>query len=149
MKVRLFFDSSAVVAGIASSTGAARALLVLAEEEVVSVIVSEQVVAETERAIIRKIPEAVPEFRSALRSTGMRIVRDPSPDEVSAHSGVIAHQSDVPVIVAAMKAGVDYLVTLDRRHFLDDPAAGKRSGLRIGTPYMALTWLRDRMGTDG
>jgi predicted nucleic acid-binding protein len=150
MKARLFLDSSALVAGIASSTGAARALLVMAEAGGVSIILSEQVVAETERAIARKIPEALPDFRAALRSTGMRIVRDPSPGEVAAHTGVIAHQSDVPVIVAAMKAGVDYLVTLDRRHFLDDPAVAKRSGLRIGTPHTALTWLRNRMRiTDG
>jgi hypothetical protein len=36
--------------------------------------------------------------------------------------------------LAAMKANVDYLVTLNRRHFLDDPDVRERTGLRIGVP---------------
>jgi hypothetical protein len=38
---------------------------------------------------------------------------------------------------------VDYLVTLNRRHFIDDPAVAARSGLRIGTPGDALAWMRE------
>jgi hypothetical protein len=43
---------------------------------------------------------------------------------------------------AAMRAGVDYLVTLDRRHFLDDPEVARRSGLRIGAPGDSIAWFR-------
>lgn len=38
---------------------------------------------------------------------------------------------------------VDYLVTLNGRHFIDDPAVAARSGLRIGTPGDALAWMRE------
>ncbi|MFN3762764.1 MAG: hypothetical protein ACK4WK_06130 [Anaerolineae bacterium] len=41
---------------------------------------------------------------------------------------------------------MDYLVTLDRRHFLDDPEVSRRSGLRIGTPGDFLTWFRVLLG---
>jgi len=41
-----------------------------------------------------------------------------------------------------MRAGVDYLVTLDRRHFLDDPEVARRSGLRIGAPGDSIAWFR-------
>lgn len=142
-KPSLFFDSSALFAGVVSSTGAARALLVLAEAERLIVTVSEQVVAETERAVTRKAPGALAFYREALRSTGLRIVRDPLPTQVNAHSDVIAHQADVPIVVAAMKAKVDYLVTLNRRHFI--PAVAERSGLRIGTPGGALDWVREQL----
>ena len=47
----LFFDNSALFAGIASASGASRALLLLAEAGQVSITISEQVVAETERAV--------------------------------------------------------------------------------------------------
>jgi predicted nucleic acid-binding protein len=138
----LFFDSSALFAGIVSASGASRALLLLAEAGQVAITVSEQVVAETERAVARKIPRALPEFREAIHATGLRIVRDPLPDEIKGHAAIIAHQADVPIVVAAMQAKTEYLVTLNTRHFLDDPTVAERSGLRIGTPADALAWVR-------
>ena len=145
----LFFDSSALFAGIISASGASRALLLLAEAGQVSITVSEQVVAETERAVARRIPRALPEFRAAIRATGLRIVRDPSPDEIEPLADIIVHHSDVPIVVAAMRVKTDYLVTLNRRHFIDDPAVADRSGLCIGTPGSALAWVRQTLaGTE-
>ena len=145
----LFFDSSALFAGIVSASGASRALLLLAEAGQVAVTVSEQVVAETERAVARKIPRALPDFREAIRTTGLRIVRDPSPDEIEAYTDIIAHRADVPIIVAAMRVKTDYLVTLNRRHFIDDPAVADRSKLRIGMPGDALAWVRQTLAGTG
>jgi hypothetical protein len=84
----------------------------------------------------------LPVFREALRRTGLRIKRDPSADDIHANSGLVRHIADVPVLVAAMQDRVDYFVTLNRRHFIDDPEVAARSGLRIGTPGDALAWLR-------
>jgi predicted nucleic acid-binding protein len=140
--LELFFDSSALFAGIISASGASRALLLLAEAGQVAITVSEQVVAETERAVARKIPQALPEFREAIRATGLRITPDPSPDEMEGHAGIIAHQADVPIVVAAMRGKTDYLVTLNRRHFIDDLAVADRAKSCIGTPGDALAWVR-------
>jgi hypothetical protein len=49
----LFLDSSALFAGVVSPSGAARALLLLAEVRRITVTVSEQVVTETERAVVQ------------------------------------------------------------------------------------------------
>jgi predicted nucleic acid-binding protein len=144
----LFLDSSALFAGVVSPGGAARALLLLAEAEFVTLTISEQVVAETERALARKVPRALAYCREALRSTGLRIVRDPSPGEVAADGDIIVHRADVPIVVAAMKAQVDYLVTLNRRHFLDDASVTARSGLRIGTPGDALAWVQEQLARE-
>lgn len=141
----LFFDSSALFAGVVSASGASRALLLLAEAELISITVSEQVVAETERAVARKIPRALPNYREALRATGLRIVKDPSPKETEAHTGIISHQADVPIVVAAIQVQANYLVTLNRRHFVDDPNVATRSGLRIGAPSDALAWVREHL----
>ncbi len=147
-KPDLFLDSSALFAGVVSAEGASRALLLLAEGELITITVSEQVVAETERAVARKVPRALLTYREALRSTGLRIVHDPSPHEVEAHRDIISHPPDVPIVVAAMQAGVDYLVTLNRRHFMDDPHVAARARLRIGTPGDALAWVRGRLAGD-
>ncbi len=139
----LFFDSNALFAGVASSTGAARALLVLAETGLITITISEQVVTETERALARKAPRALPDFRESLRMDNLRILRDPTMEEITPHKDIIAHPADVPIVVSAMKAETDYLVTFNRRHFIDDPNVAVRSGLRIGTPGETLHWLRD------
>jgi hypothetical protein len=144
-KPDLFLDSSALFAGVVSAEGASRALLLLGEGDLILVTVSEQVVAETERALARKVPRALSTFREALRAAGLRIVGDPSPQDVEAYQDIITHPPDVPIVVAAMQAGVDYLVTLNRRHFIDDPHVAARSGLRIGMPADALAWVRDRL----
>lgn len=141
-RVRMFFDSSALVAGVISSTGAGRALLLLAESGLVSLLVSEQVIAETERALARKAPHALSYYRRTVKGAVTHILRDPESEEVRKHKDFIRHEADVPILLAGMKAQVDYLVTLNRRDFIDDPAVADRSGLRIGTPGDALEWLR-------
>lgn len=144
-RLDLFLDSSALFAGVVSAKGAARALLIMGEAELVVITISEQVVTETERAVARKVPRALTTYRETLRSSGLRIVRDPAPEKVQAHLDIISHQVDVPIVVAAMEAQVDYLVSFNRRHFIDDPGVATRSGLRIGTPGDALAWVRDRL----
>jgi predicted nucleic acid-binding protein len=144
-KPDLFLDSSALFAGVVSSTGASRALLLLVEADLITVTISDQVIAETERAVARKIPRALAYYREALRSSGIRIMPKPSPEDVQRYLDIIAHQADVPIVVAAMQAKVDYLVTLNRRHFIDDPTVAVRSGLRIGTPGDALAWVREQL----
>lgn len=131
-----------------SDRGGARALLQLAEAGLIVPVITVQVVAETERALAKKAPAALPLYRELLRTAGPRIVPDPSAEEVAAHVDIIAHRPDVPIVVAAMRERVAYLVTLNRRHFVDDPQVARRSGLRIGTPGDALAWVRAGFAAD-
>lgn len=142
--VRLFFDSSALFSGIVSAAGAARVLLMLGEMKQIHLIVSEQVIAETERAVARKAPRAVADLRRAILASNVEIVPIPSEREVRKNIGLMKHSADVPILLAAMKEKVDYLVTLNTRHFQTDAEVARRSGLKIGTPGDALAWLRDR-----
>ena len=145
-KPNLFLDSSVLFAGVVSADGASRALLLLAESGLIAITVSEQVVTETERALARKVPRALPLYREALHSTGLRIVRDPLPEQVAQSADLVRHRADVPIVLAAIHARVDALVALDRRHWVDDSDVAARSGLRIGTPASILSWVRERLG---
>ena len=147
-EVNLFLDSSALLAGIVSARGAARALLLLAESGHITVTISDQVVTETEHAIARQVPSAINDFREAILASEARIVRDPSPEDVTAHSELISHLANVPILLAAMRDKVDYLVTFNRKHFIDDPNVALQSGLRIGTPGDALDWTRGQISTE-
>ncbi len=66
-------------------------------------------------------------------------------EESQANLYLIKDPGDVPILLAAMKAKVDFLVTHNRKHFLDDPKVAENSGLRIGTPGEALAWLRENL----
>ena len=147
--INIFLDSSALFAGVVSSEGAARVLLLLAETGHIAATISEQVLAETERAVARKVPQAINDFRQAILASRVQIVRDPSPEEVKTNLDLISHAADVPIVLAAMGAKVDYLVTLNRKHFIDDPGVSIKSGLRIGTPGDALRWVRDQISAEG
>lgn len=120
-------------------------LLRVGQAGAVRLIVSEQVIAETERNLARKVPAALPLFRQAMKEAQVRIVRDPAPEQAAAARHLISHPPDVPILLAAMQARADYLVTLNRKHFLDDPQVAAQSGLRIGAPGDALAWLREQL----
>lgn len=147
-KANLFLDSSALFAGIVSATGAARVLLLLAETGHVTITISEQVVTETERAIARKVPQALSDLRQAILASKAQIVRDPSLEEVKEHINWVSHPPDVPILLAALQARVDYLVTLNRKHFIDDPGVARQTGLKIGTPGDALEWVREQISDE-
>ena len=144
-KVKVFLDSSAVIAGIISSTGAARVLLVMSETGQIEIFISEHVIVESERSLARKVPHALPDFRQALKDAQPKIIKNPTPKQIEDNLYLIADPNDVPILLAAMQANVDYLATHNRKHFLDDPKVAERSGIKIGTPGDVLAWIRENL----
>ena len=123
--------------------------MLLAEDEKVQIIVSEQVITEVERNIARKVPKALPYARALILAANIRIVRDPHLEEVLQHQDWVSHAADVSILVAAVSSRVDFLATLNTKHFLEDPQVANRSGLRIGTPGDALAWVRKQLSKTG
>jgi predicted nucleic acid-binding protein len=143
--LRIFLGSSALFAGIVSPDGAARVLLLLGETGQISLLASEQVIAETEHAVARKLPRALNEVRQAILKSGLLITDDPPIEAVLERLDWMKHAPDVPILTAAILLQVDFLVTHNRKHFLDDPQVAQRSGLRIGAPGDALVWVRTQL----
>ena len=146
-KIKVFLDSSAVIAGIISSAGASRVLLVMSENGQIETFISEQVIVESERSIARKVPRALPEFRQTLKDGGLKVVHNPTQEEIDENISLIADPDDVPILLAAMRVHVDYLATHNRKHFLDDPRVAEKSGLKIRTPGDVLTWIRENLSS--
>jgi predicted nucleic acid-binding protein len=141
----LFLDSSALLSGIISAKSASRALLLLAESGLLSITISEQVVTETERTVARQAPRGVSDLRKAILASQVQIMRDPSPSDVAAYSDLISHPADVPIMVAAVKSQADYLVTLNCRHFIDEPEVAVKAGWKITTPGDALRRVQEQL----
>lgn len=144
-KIKVFLDSSAVIAGVISSYGAARVLLVMSESGQIETVISEQVITESERSIARKVPQALPDFRQALKDANPKIIHNPTQKEIEENLYLIADPDDVPILLAAMNAHVDYLATHNRKHFLDDPGVSEKSGIKIGAPGDVLSWIRETL----
>ena len=144
-KPRVFFDSSALFAAIFSAAGGARMILRLAESEAVELVVSSQVLAEVEGALRRKAPEMLGHLAQLFDRAHCRVIANPSLEQVKAWQPVISYLPDAAVLAAALAARADYLVTLDRQHFLENPHLMTSPPLPLGTPGDFLSWLRDRL----
>lgn len=112
----VFLDTSALIAGIISPTGAAHEVLRLCEAKIIELVISRQVLIEADRNLSNKLPALVPDYRDLLRRLSPRIVEDPGREETERAAEVI-NRKDAPILAAALEARVDYLVTWNTRHF--------------------------------
>jgi predicted nucleic acid-binding protein len=138
---KVFLDTSALIAGIASSRGAARAVLQLAEIGLIEVIVSRQVIVEADRNIEEKLPEMLNEYREFIELLEPVLIDDPRQKDVERFLKVINYD-DAPILASAVSSGADFLITWDRKHFI-----GKNihtySNLKIVTPGEFLKYFRE------
>jgi predicted nucleic acid-binding protein len=141
--IRAFLDASVLFAASYSTSGSSRDLLRAAIRGEVKIVLSPHVLQETEGSLIRKAPQVVPALHELLALVAPEEVARPSLEEVE-HAAAYTNLADAPVVAAAAKAAVDYLVTWDRKHFLDDPEVARRSGLVILTPDELMVRLSQR-----
>ena len=140
---RVFIDTSALIAGLISQTGAAREVLRLCEAGVVETLVSTQVLTEADRNLSEKLPGLVADYRLLIQSIAPTLVDDPTPSEVSRVTGVI-HSNDAPILAAAIAAEADYLVTWNTKHF-HQPKVQRAVRFQIVTPGEFLLAFRNSL----
>jgi len=113
---RVFLDTNVFIAGLASQTGASAALLDLGEAEEILVVVSPQVLVELDRVMESKFPHLVDRCRDFIKNLAPFLTDDPTVAQVREAQGII-DKDDAPILAAAKLESVDYLVTLDVKHF--------------------------------
>lgn len=131
--IRAFLDASALFSAAYSSTGSSRDLIRKAIRGRVILVVSPEVLEETQRNLERKAPHALDTYFTLLSLVEPEVVETPSREEVWEAEEVV-HRKDAFIVAAARKAHVDVLVTWDREHLLEAPKVAERSGLDIITP---------------
>lgn len=135
----LFVDSSVLIAGAGSRSGASRAVLTMAEIGLFKLVLSRQILDECERNLSKKLPAALPIFAGLLANIEPEIVPDP-PAEESARWETIIAPKDAPILAAAVLATPDRFLTLDMQDFTAEVAA--EAGLIIQTPAEFVQELR-------
>lgn len=137
--IRVFVDSNVLVEGLFSPWSASRALLILARSGVFRLVLSPYVEMEVERALLNRLEHdaneggrLIDDYALALQLLAPERTGHITREEFDAHRAAIRHRNDVPVLVTAIKARPDWLVTSNTEHFTPEVAA--RTGLRIVTP---------------
>ena len=138
---RVFLDASVLFSAAYSARGASREILRRSLRHEIDIVVSRHVVEEARRNLGHKAPQALDAFEELISLLSTEMEADPSPSELQAAARYI-NLKDAPIIAAAVNADVDYLVTLDQKHFIADPTVGQRCGLNIVTPDQLVAILR-------
>lgn len=103
-------------------------------------MVSQLVLEETEENLKEKAPFALPVFHQILDTIRFEFIR-PTKRQVIQAAQYTALK-DAPIIAAAKRARVDYLVSLDRRHLVGIPELSRQSGVKIVLPEELIGILR-------
>lgn len=96
------------------------------------ITVSEQGIPDFERTRAGKDPKTLRFTRGWILNAHIRINRDPNFRVFSKAQGWIRHLVNVPMLVAAVHADVDFLATQNTKHFIADAEDSRHRSLRIG-----------------
>ena len=145
-KPRVFIDADVLFAAAASGSehGASLMVLRLGEITLLDLYTSEQVIAEVERNLARKLPAALALFR-LLAQKSLQVLPDPAPHQLAAYEGQ-ADPKDLPILVCALQAESAWLLTFNTRHFR--PAAASIRVAPPGTFIQEIRFLLTVLGTD-
>lgn len=117
---QVFLDSNVIIAGLISLTGASAAIRNLGEAEEIRIVISPYVLVETDRVIQAKFaarfPHLIDQYRAFIQNANPLLAEDPPLSKIR-EAQTIIHRDDAPILAAAKLASIDYLVTLDTRHF--------------------------------
>jgi len=113
---RVFVDTNVLIAGLASRTGASAAILDLGEAEEIRILISRHVLIEADRVFLDKFPHLVNQYRMFIKNLVPLLIDDPKSQAVREACQVI-ELDDAPILAAVKSQKVDYLVTLNTKHF--------------------------------
>jgi putative PIN family toxin of toxin-antitoxin system len=137
-KIKVFLDSSVIIAGLSSSRGGSREVLLLAELGFIIPVISEQVVTEVLRNVERKLPQCLPEYYALFKILPLLMAPEPG-KEIRTKAHRLLNPADAEILAAALSAKADWLLSLDR-HFLDGNLE-KELPLRVASPGILLRRL--------
>lgn len=130
---KVFIDSSVLIAAAISPTGSARDLITSSLKNKFKIIISDLVLEETVRNLANKAPKALPAFQLFLEALNPEVV---SPAKsLAMKASKVVELKDAPIVAGAVAAKVDYLVSFDRKHLLQQKQKIEESlKIKVVTP---------------
>ena len=117
---RLFLDANIFIAAAASEEGGSSLLIEFCSQGKVYALTTRLVLREAERNVRSKLNEdALVRFYNLLAQLSPITIPLSGQDKIDEAASIV-HPKDAHVLAAARSGNADYLVTLDRKHFLSD-----------------------------
>lgn len=139
--IRVFIDTNVFFSACYSEAGASFEIFRQSLAGNVHLVISSLVLEETERNLAEKSLEDLQKFRD-FKANIMFEVIDASKDEVL-EAASYTELKDAPIVAAAKRAQVDFLVSHDSRHLVGVDAVSDGSGLSIILPEELLRQIRE------
>jgi len=129
-RLRLFLDSNVLTGGIVSRWGVDKAVLSLCASRVCKLVLADVVKDEVEENLLlhaaglaqKDAQELLTDYGNLLSLANPEFIPYPSRADVLASRLFIRHLADVPVLLSAMQAQPDWLLTHNKKHFTVDVA---------------------------
>jgi len=115
-KLKVFLDTSVILAGLNSPTGAAGVILAACFAKQIIPIISPQVIAEADRNIIAKFPKLTTAWQSFLLIPP-KVTKDPTIKQVQKAYNILP-TLDASILASAIVARPNALVTWNTKDFL-------------------------------
>ena len=139
-RLRLFLDSNVLTGGMVARWGLDKAVLSLCAARVCRLVLAEAVRNEVETNLLlhasglskAESNALLEDYGELIRLTAPQVVPFPEKSTVLASRHLIAHAADVPVLLSAIDARPDWLLTHNTKHFT--AKVSQDTGLRIATP---------------
>jgi predicted nucleic acid-binding protein len=116
-KVKVFLDSSVLVAACISLTGGSFRLCREGSDSNLELCINQYVYTEVENALKEKRPDKAERLQTLIDWGKIVILDYPASEKVEDYFDIIDHE-DAPVLAGAVYNSVQYLVSLDRKHVL-------------------------------
>jgi len=142
--LRVMLDSNVIISGITCPRHCFE-ILNHAFCQDFNLFLSETILDEVKRNIEAKFPPYLPHLKDFLLDCPYEVVRDPEKAEVEENKNLVRDESDIPVLLAAICAGVDFFVTGDK-DFIDESEKIKgkiKNNLILLTPT---NFLKESLG---
>lgn len=132
--MKVFLDASVVVSACASVKGASALVLGLSKEGEIDCYVSPEVVGEARKNVGSKLGEKGGQrLKVFLTKANLSLVN--SPDEESiAECEVVINVKDAPVLAAGKLIKLDYLLSLDKKHFFTQEVRNFMKPIKVVSP---------------
>lgn len=132
--MKVFFDASVVIAAILSSTGGSALLFAYIKVRIIKGITSLTVIDEIlKEDKLTKLKLTKKELERFIADSGLLIRERIVSSDIDSYQGLIDIE-DAHLIAGANLTGCEYLVTLDKKHLLNEDVRKRFLPLKIVSP---------------
>jgi predicted nucleic acid-binding protein len=120
--IKLFLDANVFFAAVSSLKGGSNFILEIAKKGKLEIITVNQALLEAERNILKKLGveclnrhyQNLLEIRPKIQFIGFITL-----EEIAKFKKLLP-EKDIPILFGAIVSGANFLITLDRKHFLEN-----------------------------